>query len=131
MAHFAELDDNNVVVRVIVISNDDIHDARFATNESEAKGVELCRSLTGTDTTWVQTSYRTVEGSHPEGKPFRYTYAGIGFIYRPDEDHFMRPCPYPSWSYMSDPIGWAAPIPKPDDGEVYDWDEENQTWNPA
>lgn len=80
MAHFAELDDNNVVLRVIVVSNDVIQDLPFP--ESEPIGVEFCQSLYGEDTIWKQTSYHA---------NFRGLFASIGLVYDSVKDEFVRP----------------------------------------
>jgi hypothetical protein len=107
MAHFAELDQNNIVLRVIVVHNNDCLDADG--NESEMVGAGFCAKLFGGN--WKQTSYN---GS------IRKNYAGIGYIYRPDIDAFVAPQPYPSWSLDSDP--------HPTDGKMYSWDEATQLW---
>lgn len=80
MAHFAELNNDNQVIRVIVISNDDIKNLEFS--DSEPVGVQFCQSLYGDDTVWKQTSYNS---------NFRGTYAGIGMIYDEVEDIFKSP----------------------------------------
>lgn len=117
MAHFAQINENNIVTRVIVVSNDDIMDNGL---ESESKGIEFCRSLLGQHTNWVQTSYN---GN------FRKRYAGVGYIYDPNLDAFIPPKPYPSW--ILDPIElvYKAPIPMPLD-KPYFWNEALQTWEP-
>lgn len=116
MAHFAELDANNVVLRVIVIANSDTSDSDG--NESESIGVSFCRSLFGADTIWKQTSYN--------GK-IRKNYAGIGYAYRKDIDAFVAPQPYPSWVLDND-AKWQAPVPYPNDGKQYSWDEASLSW---
>jgi hypothetical protein len=114
MAHFAELDQNNIVLRVIVVHNNDCLDADG--NESEMVGAGFCAKLFGGN--WKQTSYN---GS------IRKNYAGIGYIYRPDIDAFVAPQPYPSWSLDSD-AKWQPPVPHPTDGKMYSWDEATQLW---
>ncbi len=115
MAHFAELDENNVVTRVIVVANKDTADANG--NESESIGVAFCQRLLGG--TWVQTSYH---GN------IRKNYAGIGYTYRADIDAFVPPQPYPSWVLNPDTAQWEAPVPMPTDGKMYSWDEATQSW---
>jgi hypothetical protein len=116
MAHFAELDENNVVLRVIVVSNKDTSDANGV--EKESIGVAFCERLFGG--TWKQTSYNA---------NFRKNYAGIGFTYNPDIDAFVPPGPpYPSWTLNPDTAQWEAPVPYPDDGKHYVWDEDQQQW---
>ena len=115
MAHFAELGEDNIVLRVIVVSNDDCKDAEG--NESEAVGTEFCRNLLGG--TWKQTSYN---GN------IRARYAGMGYTYRSDLDSFIAPKPYPSWSLDEETTEWEAPVAKPVEG-MHTWNEEAQTWD--
>ena len=77
---------------------------------------------------WIQTSYNTHGGQHPEGRPLRKNYAGIGFTYDKTRDAFIPPQPYPSWVLNEDTCLWNAPTPEPIDGGPYRWDEENKTW---
>lgn len=114
MAHFAEIDDNNVVLRVIVVANKDTSDANG--NEVESIGVAFCQRLLGGN--WVQTSYN---GN------FRKNYAGIGYTYRADIDAFVAPQPYPSW-VLDENAQWQAPVPMPTDGKMYSWDEATLSW---
>lgn len=115
MAHFARLNENNVVTMVTVVSNDDM--IGDDGNEIEALGVAVCESVVG-DGRWVQTSYN---GN------FRKQYAGIGYTYHSEGDVFVRPSPHPSW-HLDEDYEWTAPIPQPDDGASYEWDEESQQW---
>jgi len=115
MAHFAELDSNNVVLRVIVVANKDTADANG--NEVESIGVAFCQKLFGGN--WKQTSYH---GN------IRKNYAGIGYTYREDIDAFVAPQPYPSWVLNSNTAQWEAPVPMPNDGKMYSWDEATQSW---
>jgi hypothetical protein len=79
---------------------------------------------------WVQTSYNTHGGEHRlGGTPLRKNYAGIGHVYDKLKDAFYAPQPYPSWTLNEETCLWKAPIEKPDDGNVYDWNEETQTWD--
>jgi hypothetical protein len=114
MAHFAELDENNVVKRVIVVDNKDTSDANG--NEIESIGVAFCQKLLGGN--WKQTSYN---GN------IRKNYAGIGYAYRADIDAFVAPQPYPSWTLDAN-AQWQAPVPMPTDGKMYSWDEAAQAW---
>ena len=118
MAHFAELDDNNVVLRVIVVGNNDCLDENG--NESEAVGIAFCHNLLGGK--WKQTSYN---GN------LRKNYAGIGYTYNEKLDAFIPPKPYPSWILNESTAQWNAPIPFPDDNKIYVWDEESQSWIPT
>jgi hypothetical protein len=118
MAHFAQIDENNIVIQVIVINNQVLLESD--NTESEIKGIDFCESLYG-HRNWVQTSYN---------QNMRYNYAGIGYTWDPDNNAFYAPQPYPSWSLTQDYI-WEAPIPYPEDGspeKIYAWDEENQEW---
>lgn len=121
MAHFAQLDGNNVVTQVIVVANGDILDENG--QESEEIGVQFCKNLLGQDTNWIQTSYNS---------NFRKRFAGIGMKYIPETNVFAKISPYPSWSYNAQTDEWEAPTPKPADGENYtwEWNEETQTWTP-
>ena len=116
MAHFAELDENNIVTRVIVVHNNELLDT--SGNESEAKGVEFCSTLFG-HTNWVQTSYNS---------NIRKQFAGTGYTYDSDSDVFVAPQPYPSWS-LDDNSDWQAPTPMPEDDNMYSWNEETQSWD--
>lgn len=113
MAHFAELDENNVVQRVIVVANDDCKDQDG--NESEVVGALFCHNLLGGR--WIQTSYNN---------SIRKQYAGIGFTYNPDADVFVSPQPFPSWA-LDENHDWQAPEPRPEDGD-WQWDEDSQQW---
>ena len=116
MAHFAELDANNVVLRVIVVDNKDTADANGI--EKEHIGAAFCERLFGG--TWKQTSYN---GN------IRKNYAGIGYSYLPAPiDGFAPPRPYESWNLDPDTCQWVAPVPMPTDGDKYSWNEANQSW---
>ena len=116
MAHFAELDANNVVLRVIVVDNKDTADANGV--EKEHIGAAFCERLFGG--TWKQTSYN---GN------IRKNYAGIGYSYLPAPiDGFAPPRPYESWNLDPDTCQWVAPVPMPTDGGRYSWNEANQAW---
>jgi len=115
MAHFAQLDENNVVTQVIVVANSDTADASGV--EKEHIGAAFCERLFGG--TWKQTSYNGNK---------RKNYAGIGFTYREDIDAFVPPKPYASWVLNETTAQWEAPVAMPDDGGRYTWDEDNQAW---
>ena len=114
MAHFAELGEDNIVLRVIVVSNDDCKDAEG--NESEAVGAEFCRNLLGG--TWKQTSYN---GN------IRARYAGIGYKYDSALNAYIAPKPFPSWTLNEETTEWEAPVARPAEG-MYNWDEGAQEW---
>jgi hypothetical protein len=115
MAHFVELDANNVVLRGIVVANADTASADGT--EKEYIGQAFCERLLGG--TWKQTSYN---GN------FRKNYAGIGYTYDAGRDAFIPPQPFPSWVLDEDTCLWNAPTPMPTDGKFYAWDEATQTW---
>lgn len=116
MAHFAELDNNNIVVRVIVVAD-----------ENEADGENWCRNLLGGF--WKKTSYNTQAGVHSTGgTPFRKNYAGIGYSYDPTRDAFIPPKPFNSWVLNENTCVWDPPTPMPSDGKLYRWDEDTLAW---
>lgn len=115
MAHFAQLDENNVVTQVIVVHNNELMDNGV---ESEAKGIAFCQSLFP-GTNWKQTSYN---------RNFRKNYAGIGFIYDEQRDAFISPSPNASWVLNENTCRWEAPVPMPTDGNRYLWDESTISW---
>lgn len=118
MAHFARLDENNIVTEVVVINNSAIENLPFP--DSEPVGVAFCQSLYGAETVWKQTSYNN---------NFRKNYAGVGFIYKEDIDAFILPKPpqYPSWVLNTDTAFWEPPVPRPTDS-VYVWSESTISW---
>ena len=121
MAHFAKINDSNIVEQVIVVSND------VATSESA--GVTFINNLYGTSDTWKQTSYNTYANTHKlDGTPFRKNYAGIGFSYDASKDAFIPPKPYNSWTLNNTTCLWEAPSDYPDDGKYYSWNESNTAW---
>ena len=115
MAHFAQLDESNTVVQVVVVNNSELLDENG--QEIEAKGAAFCQSLFGGR--WVQTSYN--------GK-FRKNYAGIGYVYDSGKDAFIPPKPFNSWLLDEQTCLWSAPVPMPDDGKRYEWNEETTSW---
>lgn len=116
MAHFAELDENNVVTRVIVVGNADTSDANGV--EKEHIGAAFCERLLGG--TWKQTSYN---GN------MRKRYAGIGFTYNEALDAFVPPKPFASWTLNNTTADWEAPVAMPTDGKVYVWNESTLSWD--
>lgn len=78
---------------------------------------------------WIQTSYNTLGNQHPEGRPLRGNYAGIGYTYDITHDVFYPPKPYPSWTLNESTWTWEPPTPMPTDGKIYQWDESSQIWN--
>jgi len=115
MAHFAKLDDNNVVLEVHGLNNNEL---LVDGVESEAKGIEFLVAWSGGYTNWKQTSYN---------RNFRKNYAGVGYTYQADIDAFVAPKPYPSWTLNAD-AKWQPPVEKPVDNNFYQWNETNQAW---
>ena len=125
MAHFACLDENNVVTQVIVVANEDTSDVNG--NEVEEIGVAFCKKLLGADTNWKQTSYNNT---------FRVRYAGIGYTYNEELDAFVAPKPFESWVLNTETADWESPVgpaPALTEAEIearsfYRWDEETGAW---
>jgi hypothetical protein len=117
MANFAELDSNNVVLRVIVVSNEALEHKEFP--DSEAHALQYLHQWYGPETIWKQTSFSS---------RFRGNFAGIGAKYYPEHDIFMHPAPYPSWMIDTATAKWVAPVPKPD-CKQYKWNEEAVAWD--
>lgn len=116
MAHFAQLNDNNIVTQVIVISNADLMDEHGV--EQEHLGIAVCEAVAGAGP-WKQTSYN---GN------FRKKYAAVGDRYDNDADLFYNPVgPYSSWILDAN-YDWQAPVPMPEDGNDYYWDEDSVGW---
>ena len=111
MAHYAVLDNNNVVTQVFVGKDEDEGDTNWE-DYYEAK----------------RTSYNTSGGVHANGgTPFRKNYAGIGFTYDEERDAFIPPQPYASWTLNEDTCLWDSPVPYPEEG-MYKWDEDTLSW---
>ena len=115
MSHFAKLDENNIVTFVTV-----------GRDEDDGLEAELSER---TGDIYKQTSYNTSGGVHSlGGTPFRKNYAGIGFTYDAERDAFILPKPYESWLLVEETCQWEAPVPYPDDGLMYSWNEEIIDW---
>jgi hypothetical protein len=108
MSHFAKVE-NGIVTQVIVAEQDVIDSGLFGDG-------------------WVQTSYNTFGGQHPEGRPLRKNYAGVGFTYDAQRDAFIPPQPFASWALNEDTCLWDCPVAYPTDGKRYTWNEEQQQW---
>lgn len=115
MSHFAKVE-NGIVTQVIVAEQDVIDSGLFGAG-------------------WVQTSYNTYGGQHPEGRPLRKNYAGVGYTYDEQRDAFIAPQPYPSWVLNEDSCVWEAPVPKPENkiklsgaAVRFLWDEPTLSW---
>jgi hypothetical protein len=115
MAHFAQLNEENLVTQVIVVANQDTADQDGV--ENEAIGIEFCTNLLGG--TWKQTSYN---GN------IRKNYAGVGYKYDAALDAFIPPQPFASWTLNNETAQWEAPTPYPTDDKRYTWDEATTSW---
>ena len=108
MGHYAKVEDG-IVTQVIV-----------------ADGPDWCEQNLGGE--WIQTSYNTHGGQHPEGRPLRKNYAGVGYTYDSGRDAFIPPQPYPSWLMSEETCLWSAPTPMPTNDKKYSWDELTLSW---
>ena len=112
MAHFAEIDENNIVLRVIVVAD-----------EHEADGENWCNGFLGG--TWKQTSFNTVGNVHAlGGTPFRKNYAGTGMTYDASRNAFLNSQPFASWALNETTCLWESPIDYPSGNKIYRWDED-------
>ena len=117
MAHFAEIDSNNIVTRVLVVDN-----------AYETMGQKYLAEDLNLGGTWIQTSYNTVGGVHANGgTPLNKNYAGIGYSW--DGTGFAAPQPYPSWTLDKETYLWTAPVAMPTDGKPYSWNENSKSWD--
>jgi hypothetical protein len=108
MSHFAKVE-NGIVTQVIVAEQDVIDSGMFGTG-------------------WVQTSYNTSGGQHPEGRPLRKNYAGVGFTYDSTRDAFIPPQPFASWTLNENTCLWDCPVAYPTEGGLFVWDEAVLNW---
>ena len=116
MAHFAQLNEENLVTQVIVVANQDTADQDGV--ENEAIGIEFCTNLLGGK--WKQTSYNA---------NIRKNYAGVGYKYDKDLDAFIPPQPFASWTLNNETAQWEAPTPYPTDDKRYTWNETTTSWD--
>jgi hypothetical protein len=117
MAHFAKLDENNIVLEVNVVNND----ALDASNE-EVSGIAFLTEWSGGYSNWKQTSYNALNNG------FRKNYAAVGYYYDETRDAFIPPKFYESWTLNEDTCLWEAPTPMPTDDKSYSWDEDTTSW---
>ena len=110
MAHFAKVE-NGIVTQVIVIDQETLNSGNW-----------------GDPTSWIQTSYNTQGGQHPEGRPLRKNYAGIGYAYDAGRDAFIPPKPFASWVLNETTCLWDSPVAMPTDNKMYRWDEATTSW---
>ena len=117
MASFAKIGLNGKVIEVLSVVNEVLHDANGV--EQEVNGIDFLTKLTGWSI-WKQTSYNN---------NIRKNFAGIGFTYDEDRDAFIPPKPYNSWTLNETTCLWDPPVAYPTDGQIYNWNETNQTWD--
>ena len=126
MAHFAEIDNSNIVLRVLVVDDKDTQDE----NGDEVESVGATYLSDGFGGTWKRTSLNTNGGVHSlGGTPFRKNFAGIGHIYDVSKDAFYAPQPYDSWTLSEDTCQWVSPVAHPDDDKIYNWNEGTTSWD--
>jgi hypothetical protein len=126
MASFAKIGLNSKVIAVVSVNNEVLKDSSGV--EREELGIQFLNELTGWPI-WKQTSYNTHRGIHDNGgTPFRKNHAGIGYTYDEDRDAFIPKKPYNSWILNEDTCQWEAPVVKPNDGNMYNWNEQIQNW---
>jgi hypothetical protein len=112
MSHFAQIDENNIVTRVLVIEQDVIDTGLF-----------------GQPSSFIQTSYNTRANVHLlNGTPLRKNYAGVGYTYDVARDAFVAPKPFNSWLLDEETCTWKSPVEMPTDGKIYDWNEDVTNW---
>jgi hypothetical protein len=127
MASFAKIGLNNKVIEVQSVVNEVLHDANGI--EQESIGIDFLTKLTGW-AIWKQTSYNTHGGIHSSGgTPLRKNHAGIGYIYDEDRDAFIPPKPFNSWILNEQTCLWEAPVAKPQDDNIYRWNEQTLSWD--
>jgi hypothetical protein len=110
MSHYAKVVDGKVTQ--VIVAEADFFNTFVDTSPGE----------------WIQTSYNTSGGVHPEGRPLRANYAGIGFTYDKENDVFYPAQPYPSWTISAPTWTWTAPVPYPIDDKIYNWNEATRNW---
>jgi hypothetical protein len=129
MASFAKLNLNNIVEKVESVVNEVIKDSNGV--EQEAIGIQFLRTLYNEpNAIWKQTSYNTIGGIHKlGGTPFRKNHAAIGYTYDSNRDAFISPKPYNSWILNETTCNWEATITYPNDGQLYNWNEQTLSWD--
>ena len=110
MSHFAKVLGGKVIQ--VIVAEQDFFNTFVDTSPGE----------------WIQTSYNTHGGQHPEGRPLRKNYAGIGYTYDRENDVFYPAKPYVSWVLNKTTWSWEAPVAMPTDGKQYTWDETTKNW---
>lgn len=117
MAHYAFLNENNIVTEVIVGKDEGEDGVDWETHYGNFRG-QICK----------RTSYNTIANQHPNGTPYRKNFASIGFTYDENLDAFIPPKPFDSWVLNEEKAVWAPPVEYPNDGKTYVWDESAVNW---
>lgn len=130
MAHFAQIDNNNIVIEVVVVPDEQQHRGAEYLSEGYV-GILVNGKIERVKKggTWLQTSYNTRGGVHMKGgTPLRKNYAGKGYTYDAQRDAFIPPKPFASWILDENTCLWKPPVPYPRDGKKYNWDETTLQW---
>ena len=121
MAHFAKINESNIVTQVVVVNDSD--------GNNDTDGQNFLNNLFKTTHTWKKTSYNTYGNTHRlGGTPYRKNFASVGFTYDSSRDAFIEPKPYNSWTLDETTCLWESPVAYPSDGKSYEWDEDNRQW---
>ena len=121
MAHFAKINESNIVTQVVVVNDSD--------GNNDTDGQNFLNNLFKTTHTWKKTSYNTYGNTHRlGGTPYRKNFASVGFTYDSSRDAFIEPKPYNSWTLDETTCLWESPVAYPSDGKSYEWDEDNKQW---
>ena len=121
MAHFAKINESNIVTQVVVVNDSD--------GDNDTDGQNFLNNLFKTTHTWKKTSYNTYGNTHRlGGTPYRKNFASVGFTYDSSRDAFIEPKPYNSWTLDETTCLWEPPVAYPTDGKSYEWDEDNRQW---
>ena len=121
MAHFAKINESNIVTQVVVVNDSD--------GNNDTDGQNFLNNLFKTTHTWKKTSYNTYGNTHRlGGTPYRKNFASVGFTYDSSRDAFIEPKPYNSWTLDETTCLWEPPVAYPSDGKSYEWDETNRQW---
>ena len=121
MAHFAKINESNIVTQVVVVNDSD--------GNNDTDGQNFLNNLFKTTHTWKKTSYNTYGNTHRlGGTPYRKNFASVGFTYDSSRDAFIEPKPYNSWTLDETTCLWEPPVTYPSDGKSYERDESNRQW---
>ena len=121
MAHFAKINESNIVTQVVGVNDSD--------GDNDTDGQNFLNNLFKTTHTWKKTSYNTYGNTHRlGGTPYRKNFASVGFTYDSSRDAFIEPKPYNSWTLDETTCLWEPPVAYPSDGKSYEWDESNRQW---